>query len=391
MHNPLKPTRQDGLQRLARFAPQMGRQYAATRNEDRGPGAHTNVSCLSPYHRHRLVLERESVAEAVAAHGARGADKFISEVYWRTYFKGHLERKPSIWTAYARDVSALWEDKSGALANDLEAAEGGQTGIDAYDHWVRELVDTGYLHNHARMWFASIWIFTLRLPWQLGADFMLRHLLDGDPASNTLSWRWVGGLHTKGKTYLARPDNIARFTKGRFHPKGLAATAPPLTEEARHHLLPPPQGDQPPQGPVLWLVTPEDCAGEDLAAGADVAGVALSAFDTRSTLGESDAVLAFARGAVDDAGERLGGAAARVPLQAGPLADAARAAGASAIATPYAPVGPTADALAAARDGLAEEGIPLHTLLRLEDRAAWPYANAGFFKLKKAIPSLLPS
>jgi deoxyribodipyrimidine photo-lyase len=66
---------------------------------------------------------------------------------------------------------------------------------------VQELVETGYLHNHARMWFASIWIFTLRLPWELGADFFLRHLLDGDAASNTLSWRWVAGLHTKGKHY----------------------------------------------------------------------------------------------------------------------------------------------------------------------------------------------
>ena len=61
------------------------------------------------------------------------------------------------------------------------------TGIEGFDDWARELVDTGYMHNHARMWFASIWIFTLRLPWALGADFFLRHLLDADAASNTLS------------------------------------------------------------------------------------------------------------------------------------------------------------------------------------------------------------
>lgn len=391
MRDPLKPTRQDGLERLARFAPLMGRQYAATRNEDRGPGAHTNVSCLSPYHRHRLVLERESVATAVAAHGAQAADKFISEVYWRTYFKGHLERKPSIWTAYTRDLEGLWDHKGGAIANDLAAAEGGNTGIDAYDHWVRELLGTGYLHNHARMWFASIWIFTLRLPWQLGADFMLRHLLDGDPASNTLSWRWVGGLHTKGKTYLARPDNIARCTAGRFSPTGLATAAPPLTEEDRHAIRPAPEGDPSPEGPVLWLVTGEDCAPEDLVAHHDVSGFALSTTLTRSTLGESDAVLAFATGAVADAGTRLDASHTTVALTADALAEAARQAGANAIATAYAPVGPTADALAAARQGLARQGIRLHTLLRAEDGAAWRYANAGFFKLKKAIPSLLPS
>ena len=71
------------------------------------------------------------------------------------------------------------------------------------------------------MWFASIWIFSLGLPWTLGADFFLRHLVDGDPASNTLSWRWVAGLHTRGKTYAARAENIARYTEGRFHPQGL--------------------------------------------------------------------------------------------------------------------------------------------------------------------------
>ena len=83
-------------------------------------------------------------------------------------------------------------------------------------HGQRELIETGYLHNHARMWYASIWIHTLKLPWTLGAAFFLTHLLDGDPASNTLSWRWVAGLHTPGKTYLARPDNIRKYTNNRF-------------------------------------------------------------------------------------------------------------------------------------------------------------------------------
>jgi deoxyribodipyrimidine photo-lyase len=69
------------------------------------------------------------------------------------------------------------------------------------------------------MWFASIWIFTFKIPWQLGAAFMYHHLLDGDPASNTLSWRWVAGLHTKGKTYLARADNIAKYSEGRWNPR----------------------------------------------------------------------------------------------------------------------------------------------------------------------------
>ena len=93
------------------------------------------------------------------------------------------------------------------------------------------------------MWFASIWIFTLKLPWELGADFFMRHLLDGDPASNTLSWRWVGGHpDAAAKTYLARRDNIERFTQGRFAPDGLSSTAEPLDD------APPPAPQGAPRG-----------------------------------------------------------------------------------------------------------------------------------------------
>jgi deoxyribodipyrimidine photo-lyase len=173
---------------------------------------------LSPYLRRRMITEREVVEEVLKHHAPEAADKFIQEVFWRTYWKGWLEMRPAIWEHYLSEREA-------ALANlpeGYQAAIEGRTGIDGFDDWARDLVETGWLHNHARMWFASIWIFTLKLPWVLGADFFYRHLIDADPASNTLSWRWVAGLHTKGKTYLARPENIEKFTKGRFRPTNLA-------------------------------------------------------------------------------------------------------------------------------------------------------------------------
>ena len=96
---------------------------------------------------------------------------------------------------------------------------------------LKELKEANYLHNHARMWFASIWIFTLDLPWQLGAEFFMKHLYDGDAASNTLGWRWVAGIQTQGKNYLASEWNIKKFTNNRFSNIKLNENAPPKTSD----------------------------------------------------------------------------------------------------------------------------------------------------------------
>lgn len=201
-------TRAEGEARMAAFVPRMGRHYAAGRNYDYGPDKHRDVSGLSAYLRRRLVLEEEVVAAALAAHGPEQAEKFIQEVVWRGYFKGWLERRPVIWASYRdgvlQDLDALARDR--ALRRAVADAEAGQTGLACFDAWAQELVETGYLHNHARMWFASIWIFSLGLPWRLGANFFYRHLLDGDPASNTLGWRWLalGGRAAHARQTLCR-------------------------------------------------------------------------------------------------------------------------------------------------------------------------------------------
>ena len=111
------------------------------------------------------------------------------------------------------------------------------SGIECFDDWVKELIKYGYLHNHSRMWFASIWVHTLNLPWELGANFFLTHLLDADPASNTLSWRWVAGLHTEGKVYLANEDNIKKFTKERYTKKNILKKEIKLPEFKRYNFF----------------------------------------------------------------------------------------------------------------------------------------------------------
>jgi deoxyribodipyrimidine photolyase len=179
-----------------------------------------------------MLLESEVVASVRANWAFPAVEKFVQEVYWRTYWKGWLEQRPAAWTRWTEAVPRLREGLSGQQQSAWAAACAGQTGIAGFDDWARELVATGYLHNHARMWFASIWIFTLRLPWELGAAFFYEHLLDGDAASNTLSWRWVAGLQTAGKTYVARADNIAHYTEGRCTPASgqLASAAFAITE-----------------------------------------------------------------------------------------------------------------------------------------------------------------
>ncbi|MEM9706456.1 MAG: FAD-binding domain-containing protein, partial [Pseudomonadota bacterium] len=156
------PTRVAGLERLHAFAPYMGRAYANTRNADLGPDDRSNVSALSPWVRHRLITEEEILKVALEKHSFSASEKFVQELLWRTYFKGWLERRPQAWTRYQADLQMDLQrlEKNAGLRTAYDDAISGATGIEGFDDWASELVETGYLHNHARMWFASIWIFT---------------------------------------------------------------------------------------------------------------------------------------------------------------------------------------------------------------------------------------
>ena len=207
---------------LQAFLEQGAAGYEAYRNFDYGPDDRSNVSQLSKFISHRVLFEYDVVKRALARHQPDVVEKFIQEVFWRTYWKGWLEHRPAVWADY------IAFDHGTTPTHRYQQAVTGKTGIDCFDYWSAELQNTNYLHNHARMWFASIWIFTLGLPWQAGARFFMQHLYDGDAASNTLGWRWVAGIQTAGKHYLARANNIAQFTNGRFAPQNLNETALPI-------------------------------------------------------------------------------------------------------------------------------------------------------------------
>mgnify|MGYP006079722157 CR=1 FL=1 len=205
--------------------------YAKSRNFDFGPSNRQNVSNLSRFISHRIILEYDLVLEALKKHEYQTIEKFIQEVFWRIYWKGWLELRPQIW----KDFINYRPEGNLKL---FETAVNGKTGIVCFDDWVYELKTTNYLHNHTRMWFASIWIFTLKIPWQLGARFFLEHLYDGDAGSNTCSWRWVAGLQTKGKHYLAKPWNIEKYTNGRYFDFQLDENSQPLYEDRTYSIEP---------------------------------------------------------------------------------------------------------------------------------------------------------
>ena len=390
------PHRLAALERLQRFLPHAGRDYAARRNYDLGRDSHTGVSTLSPYIRARLITEAEVLDAVLARHSASAAEKFIQEVYWRTYWKGWLEMRPSVWLRYQADLARALDDvqSQGGLRARWEAACKGETDIECFNAWARELVETGYMHNHARMWFASIWIFTLDQPWELGADFFLRHLLDGDPASNTLGWRWVAGQQTPGKTYLARTSNISKYTEGRFAPKWqLAGEAHPVTGSPNPERAPLRPGDALRITNRTGLLIHDDDLSPGFLLDRGIKPVAPAAVQTRAQLSPlhvAPHVEAFCEGAMNDVLSRFDGRLGHVQRVEGTvdaLAAWAKAEGLDQIVTADTPVGPNAALITAlAQDRRA----PAVARIRRDyDDSAWPFATHGFFKFKEKIPRLI--
>ena len=228
-------SRAKAINQLDNFVENNLSEYSRLRNFDFGPEKRLNVSCLSPYITHGIINEKEVIQKSLSKFSFSKNEKFIQEVLWRTYWKGWLELRPNVWTDYLLELDKI--KKEFQNNQDYLSAIDGKTNIDCFNEWVNELKENNYLHNHTRMWFASIWIFTLELPWQLGAEFFMQHLFDGDAASNTLGWRWVAGIQTQGKHYLASEWNIKKFTNNRFQKVKLNENAPPKVSEKSYNVV----------------------------------------------------------------------------------------------------------------------------------------------------------
>lgn len=388
-------TRAEALARVQEFLPETAR-YAARRNHVLA--GHPHVSHLSPAIRHRLVSETEVLDAVLAAHAFPTVEKFVQEVVWRTYWKGWLELRPGVWTDYREQVSRLRTSAPEGISARVAEVASGRSGVAMMDRFARELIETGYMHNHARMWFASYWIHVERLPWALGADFFLRHLLDADPASNTLSWRWVAGLQTKGKTYLVRRSNLEKYadpewmedTTGLDRLEDSKVAAAVIADTADVSVVPlselPARPEAIPGRFGFWLHS--DDLSVETSALAELKPNSCRAFLSGrmvENLGLSPLRKAYMRGALNDAVARASTHFAcpaefelteTLPEAISAWARRDRLDAVVAFA-PF--VGPLRDTLPAIQSALQAEGIQLVLVRRPYDAELFPLARSGYF------------
>lgn len=388
-------TRAEALERWDAFL-EGAASYARRRNGVE-PG-HPHVSRLSPAVRLRLVTEDELSELALERYPFTRIEKLLQEIDWRRYWKGWLELRPQVWTAWTRGVAELEASASPELMARAKAVAAGESGVAVMDTFARELLDTGYMHNHARMWWASFWIHVEKLPWELGAAHFYRQLLDADPASNTLSWRWVAGLQTPGKTYLVRRSNLEKHCSPEIiaDARGLervesgayeaAALHEHLDRAPRAWRALPSRPESLPQRFGLWV------HGDDLAPEhselRSLRPVAVAAFLAEGLTGRFGLSAKRARHLEEGLGDGIARAAAHYGTRAELLQGAELAAGLARWAeserleavVAHAPfVGPLGEEVPALRAALERVGARLVLCRRETDERLLPLARSGFF------------
>jgi len=370
-------SRAKAINQLDNFVENNLAEYSRLRNFDFGPEKRLNVSCLSPYITHGIINEKEVIKKSLSKFSFSKNEKFIQEVLWRTYWKGWLELRPNVWTDYLLELDKIKNEFQNN--QDYLSAIEGKTNIDCFNEWVNELKENNYLHNHTRMWFASIWIFTLELPWQLGAEFFMQHLFDGDAASNTLGWRWVAGIQTQGKHYLASEWNIKKFTNNRFQNIKLNENAPPKVSEKSYNIV------------KQNFTNPQNVEEKNLLVFENNLSFEITDFkdknfkkiylvsnknDNRS-IKLSEKLLKFKSQLIEDQEKRLKDQSIDCEIiNISEITNIENCCGL------YPTIGENLDFL-------NSNNLGIHFLYRNIDQNAWKYCNKGFFNFKKYIPKII--
>ena len=372
-------SRAKAIEKLNHFIENNLTDYSKLRNFDLGPEGRSNVSCLSPYITHGIISEKEIIKKSLDKFSFAKNEKFIQEVLWRTYWKGWLELRPNVWNDYLIELKKIREDFKDNKEY-LNAIEG-KTNIECFNYWVNELKENNYLHNHTRMWFASIWIFTLELPWQLGAEFFMQHLYDGDAASNTLGWRWVAGIQTQGKHYLASEWNIKKFTNNRFQNIKLNENAPPKISEKNYSII------------KQDFINPQDLEGKNLIIFENNLSFEITDFKENNfkkiyivavknenrSIKLSEKSVKFKSLLINDQQQRLKDNSIECEV-----IDISEIKNIENCCGLYPTVGENLDYL-------NSNTVKLNFLYRDLDRFSWQYCNKGFFNFKNYIPKIISS
>ena len=224
----LPTERTERLQYMKRMFPQAigtslsdewrgGRQEAQKRINTMDVVAYTrnrnflngSVSKLSPYFRHGCITLKEASDNVRQRYGAQ-AEKFVQELAWRDYWR-------RVWYDLGNGIFSDIEDPKVALGDKLlpDFIRQGITGLPCMDGVIRDLQNDGYVHNHGRMWFAAYVVHWLKVDWREAADWFESYLLDGDKASNHLSWQWIASLFSS-KPYYFNKENLSRFTGEKY-------------------------------------------------------------------------------------------------------------------------------------------------------------------------------
>ena len=369
-----KTSRKEALEVLENYVEKEITNYNSKRNFDFGPLNRENVSCLSPYITHRLITEYEVTKKVLNKHPHQKVEKYIQEIFWRVYWKGWLELRPKVWSDFIEDLKTIEENEN------YQKAINAQTDIQCFNDWVQELKENNYLHNHTRMWFASIWIFTLNLPWQKGAEFFMRHLFDGDAASNTLSWRWVAGLQTKGKHYVAQAWNISKFTNNKYQKVELNENALPLTD-TREYKLKAPEISKEDIGSDTLLFFENDLNIESLKLKKYQNIFCIFISNEKRKIKLDEKVMNFKKKIIDDQTKRFPDTKVLEETQFEELAEKTKN-----FDIIYPSIGENLSFLKLIKK---KKNLEYNFLLREGDEFCWQFSNKGYFNFKSNIPKII--
>ena len=369
-----KTSRKEALEVLENYVEKEITNYNSKRNFDFGPLNRENVSCLSPYITHRLITEYEVTKKVLSKHPHQKVEKYIQEIFWRVYWKGWLELRPKVWSDFIEDLKTIEENEN------YQKAINAQTDIQCFNDWVRELKENNYLHNHTRMWFASIWIFTLKLPWQKGAEFFMKHLLDGDAASNTLSWRWVAGLQTKGKHYVAQAWNISKFTNNKYQKVELNENALPLTD-TREYKLKAPEISKEDIGSDTLLFFENDLSIESLTLKKYQNIFCILISNDKRKIKLDEKVMNFKKKIIDDQTKRFPDTKVLEETQFEELAEKTKK-----FDIVYPSIGENLSFLKLIKK---KKNLEYNFLVREGDEFCWQFSNKGYFNFKSNIPKII--